>query len=548
MHFNDTSTTAHGPELNSSGSPNDGTWMNNSGTDPLFPDQYGEPINKVVITIAFSSVFVLCAIGNSIVLFVLTRSTRSRSRTNLFLANLAAADLFVGLFCILPTLFRLNSSDWTHGRVICKMNKFVESVNVTASMLLLEVIAVERYIVIKHPLKARSLFTLYRMYFAQFFVWLVSCAYNAPYLLMWDTIHTVELHGNQLVSETNCLFQNEYRESVKIYYICSFVVWYALPLLVMSLLYGKIARTLWKTSAQNDMLALRKRISSAASEEGGETTGSTLASSQTSDPTAQSPPPVNSACCNGKGEGGDDCPKGGGDVAGTRNTSAQAAATHSGRQAYTWTGGGTHAKNGFVKANGSSCGSGNGKAAFLKDRHHITRSTSDSDSDDNSSDNPVFDSRRDDGASHRSVVRKFTRQNGRSTVSVPASSRGPEDREAQTSGANHCRYRVTSQRATSRRRVIRLLLAVLITFALLVLPNHLRLIIMSMTSLPGYFAGQAFIAPICQTLLYLNSAMNPILYCLLSQSFRQSIREAVSCCFSWRRKREQMAVGRRVKT
>lgn len=560
MEYNDTSTTAYSPVLNSSGSSISGIAINLSTTESTITDMYDEPINKAVTTIAFSSVFVLCVIGNIIVLLVLTKSTQMRTRTNLFLANLAVADLFVGVFCILPAIFRYSSAQWTHGRIICKMNKFVESVNVTASMLLLELIAVERYIVIKHPLKARSLFTLYKMYFAQFFVWLVSCVYNTPYLLMWDTVTTLEQYDKELVWETNCLFLEAFRESIQIYYICSFIIWYVLPLMVMSLLYGKIARTLWKTSAQNNVFVLRKRIGSAASGDGGDTTGSTLASSQMSDPAIQSLPPGVPANCGGKCERGDASVKIGCDIAATRNSRSHATTTtHSGRQTFTWSGGGIRdaKKNGFIKPNG---GSSNGKAAFLKDRHHITRSTSDSDSDENSSENLVFDNKHDDSVVRHGDVRIPTRQNGRLSTSMPASSQrsvkrsmppssqATEKRESQTSAVNHCRYRVTSQREASRRRVIRLLLAVLITFALLVLPNHLRLIVTSLTAVPRFFTGQAFITPVCQTLLYLNSAMNPILYCLLSQSFRQSIKEVMSCCLSWRRQREQRDLVNRVQT
>ena len=55
--------------------------------------------------------------GNIVVLIVFAYSKRMRTRTNLFLANLAAADFCVGVFCVLPNLSINLSPVWRLGRV-----------------------------------------------------------------------------------------------------------------------------------------------------------------------------------------------------------------------------------------------------------------------------------------------------------------------------------------------------------------------------------------------------------------------------------------------
>lgn len=53
---------------------------------------------------AYSVVFMLGLVGNSCVIAVVWRSPRMRTVTNLFIANLAAADLLVVVFCLPATL------------------------------------------------------------------------------------------------------------------------------------------------------------------------------------------------------------------------------------------------------------------------------------------------------------------------------------------------------------------------------------------------------------------------------------------------------------
>ncbi|KAK3723337.1 hypothetical protein RRG08_059127 [Elysia crispata] len=55
--------------------------------------------------------------GNSLVLYTIGRNKRMRTRTNFFLANLAGADLAVGVLCVLPKLSTYLSLTWILGEV-----------------------------------------------------------------------------------------------------------------------------------------------------------------------------------------------------------------------------------------------------------------------------------------------------------------------------------------------------------------------------------------------------------------------------------------------
>ncbi len=55
--------------------------------------------------------------GNLMVILVILRHHRMRTITNFFLANLAVADFFVGVFCVLPNLMINLKPNWVLGNV-----------------------------------------------------------------------------------------------------------------------------------------------------------------------------------------------------------------------------------------------------------------------------------------------------------------------------------------------------------------------------------------------------------------------------------------------
>ncbi len=56
-------------------------------------------------------------LGNLLVILVIVVHRKMRTVTNFFLANLAAADLGVGVFCVLPNLMVNLDPNWVLGNV-----------------------------------------------------------------------------------------------------------------------------------------------------------------------------------------------------------------------------------------------------------------------------------------------------------------------------------------------------------------------------------------------------------------------------------------------
>ncbi|EFA04697.1 trissin receptor [Tribolium castaneum] len=219
-----------------------------NGTD--FAMEYEEYIyDKVYIRIIFISlytvVFCLCFFGNLLVILVVTLSRRLRSITNFFLANLAVADFCVAVFCVYQNLFIYFVDSWMLGEFLCKMYMFIQSLSNTASIFILVIICIERYFAIIYPITCKQILTPRRLRLIILGVWITCILYSAP-KFYWGNTVTVPTKN---MTETMCVL-NRTKYNSELFDVTHFVLFYNIPLIIMSLLYSRIAICLWNSSQQ----------------------------------------------------------------------------------------------------------------------------------------------------------------------------------------------------------------------------------------------------------------------------------------------------------
>lgn len=80
--------------------------MNSSNISVFWEEQRFEPLYQpptyliVFLSICYISISVAAVVGNGLVIWVILTSRRMRNVTNYYIANLALADIAVGLFAI----------------------------------------------------------------------------------------------------------------------------------------------------------------------------------------------------------------------------------------------------------------------------------------------------------------------------------------------------------------------------------------------------------------------------------------------------------------
>ncbi|XP_071378979.1 galanin receptor type 1-like [Centroberyx affinis] len=144
--------------------------------------------STIALTIMYCLSFILGFVGNLMSLWVLTNRRSRRlagvSATRSLLVNLAVCDLAVVCVCMPITLGSQIYTAWVYGDLLCRAVPFTQAVSVSASVLTLTVISVNRYYSVRSPLRARSVFTRRRILATVAVVWTVSSVMCAPLAVM----------------------------------------------------------------------------------------------------------------------------------------------------------------------------------------------------------------------------------------------------------------------------------------------------------------------------------------------------------------------------
>ena len=195
-------------------------------------------------------IFFVALFGNSVGLYVVLKKFSSTSVTNLFIGNMAVADLLLTT-TIMPfsVAFLYRRSLWiggTLGSVTCKTLFYVVPVFISASVFTMMLISFDRFYAIFHPLEGKF-FRKPKVLSST--IWVLSFGLMTPYVLLFQTIETqagvyycVQRWPWAPPNDTD--WSETYRV-LKIFHICVFVIVYALPLSITIITNCLICRKLW---------------------------------------------------------------------------------------------------------------------------------------------------------------------------------------------------------------------------------------------------------------------------------------------------------------
>ncbi|EDV96447.1 RYamide receptor [Drosophila grimshawi] len=217
-----------------------------------FERLYAAPAEIVaLLSIFYGGISILAVIGNTLVIWVVATTRQMRTVTNMYIANLAFADVIIGLFSI-PFQFQAALLQrWNLPYFMCGFCPFVQALSVNVSVFTLTAIAIDRHRAIINPLRARPTKFISKFIIAG--IWILAFVFAAPFPIAFrveeitDRFRENDVYFN--LTRPFCMNKNLSDEQLKAYRYALVFVQYLVPFCVISFVYIQMAVRLWGTRA-----------------------------------------------------------------------------------------------------------------------------------------------------------------------------------------------------------------------------------------------------------------------------------------------------------
>uniref|UniRef100_W5MJ32 KISS1 receptor n=1 Tax=Lepisosteus oculatus TaxID=7918 RepID=W5MJ32_LEPOC len=203
-----------------------------------------------LVPLFYALVLLVGLVGNSLVIYVISKHRQMRTATNFYIANLACTDITF-LVCCVPftaTLYPLPS--WIFGEFMCKFVNYLQQVTVQATCITLTAMSVDRCYATLYPLQSLRRRTPRVAMAVSVGIWIGSLPLSLPMALY----HRIEV-GLWYGLRTYCTERFPTEGLQRAYILYTFLAAYLLPLLTICICYTvvlkRVARPLVEPADHN---------------------------------------------------------------------------------------------------------------------------------------------------------------------------------------------------------------------------------------------------------------------------------------------------------
>lgn len=217
--------------------------LNQSGQLPVYAAEHSsmDTRSAAAVTLQAASMVAIIIValgGNILILLAIYIDKTLQTITNVFIINLACADLLLTIIGMPFTLASSITYDWIFGGTWCKVNGMANSLFCVASILTLSAVSIDRYLAILYPFKYTTWITNKVAAGMIAYIWSHSLLVACLPLTNWSNYTFIR-------SESICTVQWEYSIS---YTLFLFSVCFFLPLGAMVFTYLRIFHAARKQS------------------------------------------------------------------------------------------------------------------------------------------------------------------------------------------------------------------------------------------------------------------------------------------------------------
>ena len=205
-----------------------------------------------IFTVLYAVTIIVSVAGNIILIYIVWKKPEVRSLTSSMFVNMAVADLIVTLVAMPWSIaFFYNKGKWPFagllGDITCRAFFAAANAAIMASILCLMFMAVDRYYACLRPLSNRSAW-FRKTKFVVPLVWILSTSLMSITPVLYD-------YKNELCAYNFAMFGQDHMEMIiRALFFYLFSISYLLPLVVMTVLYTKVAHKIWFRKAPGNQL------------------------------------------------------------------------------------------------------------------------------------------------------------------------------------------------------------------------------------------------------------------------------------------------------
>lgn len=198
-----------------------------------------------VIPVLYMLIFILGLSGNGIVIFTVWRAQGKRRAADVYIGNLALADLTFVVTLPLWAVYTAMTYHWPFGVALCKISSYVVLLNMYASVFCLTCMSFDRYLAIVHSLTSSQLRTRGHIRASLAAIWVLSGLLAAPTLLFRTTKYEPQTDHISCAMDFSLVASSKKEENMWVagLSISSSALGFLLPFLAMMVCYCLIGCT-----------------------------------------------------------------------------------------------------------------------------------------------------------------------------------------------------------------------------------------------------------------------------------------------------------------
>ncbi|XP_067398304.1 neuromedin-B receptor [Emydura macquarii macquarii] len=201
---------------------------------------------RCVIPSLYLLIITVGLLGNITLVKIFISNSAMRSVPNIFISSLAAGDLLLLVTCMPVDASRYLFEEWMFGKVGCKLIPAIQLTSVGVSVFTLTALSADRYKAIVNPMDIQTSNAVLWTCIKTFAIWIISMMLAVPEAVFSEVVY---INGTDNVSFRACIpYPQTDDMHPKIHSVLIFLVYFLIPLTIISIYYYHIARTLIRSA------------------------------------------------------------------------------------------------------------------------------------------------------------------------------------------------------------------------------------------------------------------------------------------------------------